>query len=691
MANQTQIGANGRSEAQHWRRVLQVAKGVSATLGDDFFHSAVSHLADALRADCVYIGERAEAPIARVRTLAVFRDGAPAENFEQSLSGTAAAQAMSDGIFACSKDARRLFPLDSMIEEDRAQAFAGVRLCDSQGQPIGLLALLSRARLSTVPLVRSVLETFAPRAAAELARKRADDIQRENEERYRAFVSTNPDGMWRVEFEQAIPLDLREDEQIDRIYRFGYIAECNDAVAKSFGMETAEKLLGARFAEIAPRTDARVIEELRSAVRSKFRGTTIETSPLDESGRPLYRLRSQFGVVEDGQLRRIWGSTRDITALRRAELALSASQRRFREVLEGVQVPAVMLDVQGALLFCNPSFLRLAQRSREDVSKLAWLEGIISPDEAKTWKAALVADPQGRRASFHFEGAIIPRTGRPHVIAWDTVCLLNQHEELAGMAAIGRNITRERALETEIRQTLKLDSIGRVAAGIAHDFNNLLMIVLGDADQLLRRTEKSDPAYARLTDIQKAAMQCTNLTAHLMTIGRQQQFQPKLIDLNEIITGQESIFRSLVGENTELKFQLASSLPLVNADPTQIQRALMNLVKNAAEAMPQGGKLNISTSYVEVRDDESDDLPAKPGHYVRISVADTGVGLSDEAMAHMFEPFFTTKPPGKGTGLGLSTVYGIVTQSGGQVAVRGEQGKGTTFEILLPADGPPDS
>jgi signal transduction histidine kinase len=142
----------------------------------------------------------------------------------------------------------------------------------------------------------------------------------------------------------------------------------------------------------------------------------------------------------------------------------------------------------------------------------------------------------------------------------------------------------------------------------------------------------------------------------------------------------------LIGRDVELALELRSQIDLVYADPAQIQRALANLVKNAAEAMPRGGRLTIATSNDTVRDEDlAEDPNAKPGKYVRLSVTDTGEGLSDEAMAHLFEPFFTTKPPGKGTGLGLSTVYGIVTQSDGQIVVRGERGKGTTFEILLPA------
>jgi PAS domain-containing protein len=357
--------------------VLQVAKGLSATLGNDFFQSLVKSLGVGLHADCVYLGELGGTPVSRLTTVAMYHRKHKPANFEQMLSGTASGQVVQDGTFARSQDVQQLFPGDTQLESLGAEGFAGIRLTDSTGQHIGLLAVITKERMADLNLVKSLLEAFGPRAAAEIARKREYDLYRESEQRYQAFVSTNPDGMWRIEFEEPIPLSLTEEEQLERIYRTGYVAECNDAAARQRGHRSAHELVGWRLEQIIPRTDARLLQEVRDVIHREYRPSTIETFACDDTGNACYRLRSLFGVVEDGKLRRLWGTTRDITDLRKAELSAATSERRFRKVLEGVQLPAVMLDGQGSLVFYNDCFLRLASRSAAELQECSWLQGII--------------------------------------------------------------------------------------------------------------------------------------------------------------------------------------------------------------------------------------------------------------------------------------------------------------------------
>ncbi len=677
--------ARSRMEAVQRRRVLEMAKGLSATLGKDFFRSLVQNLAAALAAEYVYIAELAGAKKDRLRTLAVYRKNGDPEDFEQGLSGTAPGRVLLDGIYACRRDAAQLFPRDAQLVSLRAQSYAGIRLSDSTGQPEGVLAVVCTERLADTRLMQSLLEAFAPRTAAELERKRVEDIHRENEERYQAFIATNPDAMWRVEFSEPIPVTLPEDEQLDRMYRFGYMAECNEAAARLWGVDSVQRLLGSRLDFLVPRTDARLVEELRSGIRSGFRNCTIETTPHDEDGRLLYRLRSQFGIVEDGELRRIWGTTRDITGLRRAELSLAASERKFRAVLEGVQLPAIMLDLDGMLTFANRCFLELAQRTEADLPALKWLDGVVPREESAIWKSILQPGHSLRQATTHFEGAIVPPEGPRHAIEWSSIGLRDGDDKWEEIAAIGRDVTRERALETEIRQAQKLESIGKVAAEMAHDFNNLLTVIVGNTASLLDRVNEIDPQRPHLAAIEDAATLCTSLTAQLLAFGRKQHLHPEFIVLNEVILAEESIIRSLSGDSIEVDFQLQPDLWRVYADPTQMQRTLANLVANGRDAMPHGGKLTIATSNLAL-DKEEAAYPGLPaGRYVRLAVADTGIGLTAEVRRHIFEPFFTTKPGNKGSGFGLATVYGIVTQSGGRILAHGEPGEGATFEIVLPA------
>ncbi len=550
-------------------------------------------------------------------------------------------------------------------------------------------AIASEATMLDASLARSVLEAFAPRVAAEIERKRNDDLRRESEERHQAFIASNPDGMWRLEFDPAVPLDLPEDEVIEQLYHSGYLAECNEALARSFGRQRIDQLLGLPLETFVPRTDALLQQDLRSGIRSKFQDTIIERVVSDENGRQSYRLRSQFGIVENNRLRRLWGNTRDITALRQAELDAAASERR--EMLEGFELPVVMLDEQGALTFCNESFLRLTQRSRSELAGLTWLDGVVPPKESDTWKGAISEDVVLKGSPFRFEGDINATDGSRCLMQWDAICLRDRDRHAVTLAAVGRDITYQRALEAEIRQAQMLEGIGRLAAGVAHDFNNLVMIVLGHASRLLEQSSESDPAYPSLLAISRAATQSTQLTGRLLALGRRELIRPQLIDLNHVLDEAEGLLRTMAGPAIALNIARTSQLPLVLAEPLQMQEVLANLTGNARDAMPHGGSLTIATDCVRL-DKEDPGYPAiDEGVYVRLSVIDSGLGLPEEIQSHIFEPFFTTKAPGKGSGLGLSTVYAIVKQCGGHITVRSRRNSGTTFEILLPAPVPPSA
>jgi signal transduction histidine kinase len=250
-----------------------------------------------------------------------------------------------------------------------------------------------------------------------------------------------------------------------------------------------------------------------------------------------------------------------------------------------------------------------------------------------------------------------------------------------------RDITELREIEAQFRHVQKLDSLGRLAAGVAHDFNNLLTVIRGYSSQLLERTQKADDAYIGLTEIQKAAEKGAALINQLLTFSRKQGTEEQVLDLNTIVAEDEQMLRRLIGRNIELKTELQPSLGRVRANAGSMHQVLMNLAVNARDAMPNGGRLLITLSNVEVGETRPAPLTAvKPGSYVRLRVADNGVGMSSDVRAHLFEPFFTTKAVNQGSGLGLSTVYGIVRQSGGHITVETEPSKGTAFEILLPRE-----
>ena len=243
---------------------------------------------------------------------------------------------------------------------------------------------------------------------------------------------------------------------------------------------------------------------------------------------------------------------------------------------------------------------------------------------------------------------------------------------------------RLRHSEEQLRQAQKMEAVGRLAGGVAHDFNNVLTAIFGYSDLLLEEFTLDDPRRADVQEIRRSAERAATLTRQLLAFSRKQVMQPRLLNLNDVIGNVQDLLRRLVGEDIQVQLDLQKELTAVMADSGQIEQVLMNLAANARDAMPEGGRLEISTSNVHVESDLCDRPGLKPGHYALLSVHDTGTGMPDHVRAHIFEPFFTTKEQGKGTGLGLATVYGIVKQTGGGVYAESGEGQGTTFAIYLP-------
>ena len=663
--------------------VQQIAERISATVGADYFHAIAKHLAKAMAADCVLIGEFVHGHVERVRSVAAVTDGKE-DCFDHELSGSASWQVIGGKSCLCRSGARKHFPNDPLLARLRAEALIGVPLPGPQALPAGILLAVYRHPVSNLGVPRSLLKIFAPRCSAELVRKQEEERLRESEQRYRVFVARNPIAMWRIEFEQPISTDLPEQEQFESIYRYGYLAECNQSMAVLMEVEKPELLLGSRLEKLMPKLEGSAREATLNLIRSGYRLTVSEVELPDYLGRHKHHVRTEWGIVEDSRLVRIWGTTRDVTELKTSQLEVEAWERRVSSLLDVVRLVVVILNLNGEITYGNGYLKNLTEWRSKDLVGKNWLEVLVPAEEHARIRELTAAMPAADRPT-HFESTLLGSSGARWWIEWDATVLRNAQGAIEATVLIGRDITEQRAMEEQLRQSQKLDGIGRLAGGIAHDFNNLLTVIVGYCALLLQKNDLTDSTHSAVDEIRKAAERGAQLTHQLLAFSRRQVLRPQVVSLNDLVEDAEGMLRRLIGDDVVLITELDPEAGCVRADPGHLHQVLMNLVVNARDAMPHGGPVTVSSKNVEVDAGHAAAFPGvPPAEYVVLSVADAGSGMTEDVRSHLFEPFFTTKEHGKGTGMGLPMVYGIVHQTGGQIVVESEPGKGTCVRIFLP-------
>ena len=373
---------------------------------------------------------------------------------------------------------------------------------------------------------------------------------------------------------------------------------------------------------------------------------------------------------------------RDVTERKRDEEELRRSEQRFRALIENASDSIVVLDADQAIRFAATDALGF---TAEEVVGRPSLDFVHAEDRQAVEASYrdLLARPGG---TARFTARQRHKDG-----SWHLMEVLGRNAladpVVQGVVLNMRDVTEQRRLEEQLLQSQKMEGIGRLAGGVAHDFNNILSVVLTCAEFALKGLQEGDPLRDDLLEIQKAGKRAASLTRQLLAFSRKQVLQPKPLDLNALLAEMEQMLRRIIGEDIDLVQVLAPDLGIVKADPSQVEQVVMNLVVNARDAMPEGGKLTLETANVELDEEYvARHAGAVPGPHVVVAVSDSGAGMDETTMARAFEPFFTTKESGKGTGLGLSTVYGIVKQSGGSIYVYSEPGRGTTFKIYLPRE-----
>ena len=388
----------------------------------------------------------------------------------------------------------------------------------------------------------------------------------------------------------------------------------------------------------------------------------------------------------DGVIEYYEGTVEDISERRQAEQALEQSEAKLRSYLDNAPFAILVADPSGFIVDCNPQAHSMLGYTREEFQGMPVMCLNLEDDDNAQLAMATLHEKGRTDAELYF----LKKDGQRLWVALSAVMMANGYSIgfLHDISEIRASREHLREMEEQFRQAQKMEAIGRLAGGIAHDFNNLLMIITAHAEQL---TMDPDSVESRAKSISKAANRAAELTGKLLAFSRKQTIQPTVTTFGVVVAGVSDMLTRLVGEDVDVEIRRASDEWPVRLDRSHFEQAILNLSVNARDAMPNGGRLTIESVNCTFDDASTDNqLHLVPGEYVMLSVSDTGTGMSEEVKKRVFEPFFTTKEVGKGTGLGLAMVYGIVKQSGGDIAVRSTLGKGTQIIIYLPrVPGPP--
>lgn len=513
-----------------------------------------------------------------------------------------------------------------------------------------------------IALALSMIET-------EKKRKESEEALRASEEKYSNLFNRVPVGLYRTS-------------------KTGEILYVNQALANIMGFERPDDIIGLNafdfFVNQEDQKRQKEILEEKGIIRDY-------DMPIKRKDGNMIWIRDSTILIRDSEGRILYheGSILDITHQIEMVNLLKESENRYRELFDNAPIGYLEVDVEGRVTKVNIRALEmLGYKQVEIIGHHLW-EFILEKEAMDSLKAKLIGELSIRRS---FERTYIKKDGSFLNVLIEENLIKDKDGRIIGIRTTIKYITDLKKLEKErenlearLRLSQRMESIGLLAGGIAHDFNNILSIIIGTCDLCLLEIPKENPLRVSLEEIKNASKRAADLTQQLLAFSRKQILEPKIINLNLLIKNLERMLKRIIGENVELYTFLANDLGNIKADPSQIEQVILNLIVNAKDAMPKGGKLTIETSNVMLDEEYvKKHIGVIPGPHVMLSITDTGEGMTPEVKERIFEPFFTTKQRGKGTGLGLSVVYGIVKQSGGNIWVYSEPGKGTTFKIYFP-------
>ncbi len=464
----------------------------------------------------------------------------------------------------------------------------------------------------------------------------------------------------------------------------GYFRYVNPVTLRVFGF-TRDEVVGRRFTEfIRPDYRPAVFEHYLQQTSKRVQNSYIEFPALTKAGAEVWLGQNAWMVFDDdGRHTGMQAVARDITERKRAEDALRAAEAKYRALVEQSLVGVFILQ-HNRLVYVNPKAADMLGYAQQELTDLANPVHVVHEQDR-----ALALDQLSRLAGKGISSVQLTLRGLRKgggVVQAEVFGSLTEMGNQPAVLVTAIDISDRVKLEDQLRQAQKMEAVGRLAGGIAHDFNNLLTAIRGNAELMSHRVKKDPAMAAEVDEILHAADRAASLTRQLLAFSRKQVLQPVAIDVNEIVGAVARMARRLIGTDVQLELALAPSVSPVMADPSQIEQVLLNLIVNARDAMPTGGRIQVSTATITLAHAgaEAAETGLAPGTYVRLTVADNGIGMDQATQARIFEPFFTTKETGRGTGLGLSTVYGTIRQTGGAITVTSERNHGASFRVYLP-------
>ncbi len=492
-----------------------------------------------------------------------------------------------------------------------------------------------------------------------------------------AALKTSED-RYRQLFEEATDIVFEADEE-------GYFRFVNPAARRIFGYESDE-ILGRRFTEfIRPDHRRRVFEHYRAQADSRQTSSYIEFPAMAKNGAEVWMGQSAWLVTDaQGRFRGMRAVARDVTQRLLVVDTLREAEARYRSLVEQ-SLFAVYIMQGERMVYVNPKGAQLLGYSGEELLALPSVFDVIAP-----------ADRAYVREQFErlHEGAVLaPFMTRAlrkdgSTVTGEVSCSVAEYGGRPALIASVVDLTDRLQLEEQLRHAQKMEAVGRLAGGVAHDFNNLLTAIRGNAELLQHRYGgQAAGGAAEIEEIVQAADRAAATTRQLLAFSRKQDVAATMVDVNAIVENVARLVRRLIGPHVHLEIRAARGPARVVADPAQLEQVLLNLVLNARDALPEGGRVRVRTANINIaeRSPAASRTGLPPGRYVLLQVRDNGIGMDPATQARVFEPFFTTKEPGRGTGLGLSTVYGNVRQMGGVASVESVLNRGSVFSVHLPA------